>query len=136
MFWYFVLGAALLIILLQVSGYIRYRRLEWPTSLSYYAYRRYVIRTLRRFGWTVNQSTWVPFDFWAERSRNGFFVMLLPPGMDLSASKVKDICGIGPDVLKGRKIVCITASNSPAHLVEEAARGQVRIIWYKDLPTL
>ena len=136
MVWYIVFGVAAVAIAPSLYGYIQYRRMEWPSSLSYYAFRRNTMRFMRRHGWTINLQTWVPFDMWADRKGTRLAIVLLPPGMALTASKMKDICAAPPEASQGRGIVIVSYAKGPTHLVDEAARGKVRLVWYKELATL
>jgi hypothetical protein len=136
MYWYAGLSVVALVIAVRLYGYIQWRRLNWPSSLSYYAFRRNTIRALRRYGWTIDTRVWVPFDLWADRKGTRLCIILVPPGMDVTFSQIKDATATTPAMTQGRTTVIVSYAKVQAHLVEEAARGKVRVVWYKELPLL
>jgi hypothetical protein len=131
------LAAAVVLGGLWLRALYRFRTLRWSAQLGFYSFRRNVMGYLRRCGWDVEKNTpWAPMSFFAEKNKRKFAFICLPADIAVTSSRIKDFASLPKSLLRSRPLVVVTLEEVPDHFVDEAARGGVRLIWYRNLASL
>jgi hypothetical protein len=131
------LVALVLLVGLRIRALYRFRTLRWSPRLGFYSFRGNVMRYLRRCDWEVEKRTpWAPMSFFAQKNKRKCAFICLPADISVTSSRIKDFAGLPKSATGSKQVIVVTLEEVPDHFIEEAARGGVKLIWYKNLASL